>query len=234
MVNKLLIIALTVVAAGLGLSYHHSLVQESGENLVADAYYGRLAHVKDDVEDGAPLDFVFYFSDEERDYTGVSFNALHAAASGGNEDVINYLLEQGLDINAQTPTGWTPLFIAARDGQAEAAKLLIFRGANLNLQTDLGATALLMALTQPYQTEEDRLSLLVYMLKRGADPNLATNHGLPPLYYAITKQNVQAVEVLLEAGAQVTLDLLQTADRLPAGPDRQKITALLQAASQKS
>ena len=137
-----------------------------------------------------------YFSDEERGYGGIEFNALHAAASGGNEDIILFLLEKGLDINATTPQGWTPLFIATRDGQAEAAKLLVFKEAQLNIQTDLGATPLLMAITQKFPSEKVRQDLLLYLLKRGADANLADKKGLPPLFYAAALQNAQAVRLL--------------------------------------
>ena len=207
MIKKIIIGVLSVSVILLGLSYHRALKREQGEQLIAHAYFGDLLSVKEDVENGAPLETVIYFSDEERDYHGVVFNALHAAASSGNEDVINFLLENDFNIDAQTPDGWTPLFIAARDGRTEAAKLLVFRQADLNVQTDLGATALLMAVTQPYPAEEERLDLTTYMLKRGADPNLPTAEGLTPLYYAAVTQKLPIVEVLLKNGAQVTPEL---------------------------
>ena len=228
--KKLIILFILIGVSALGINYHRALVRERGENLVSDAYYGDLESVKEDVENGAALDFVFYFNDDEREYTAVSFNALHAAASGGNEDVINYLLDLDLDINAQTPDGWTPLFIAARDGHAEAAKLLIFREADLNIQTNLGASALLMAVTQPYPTEKERAELVTYMLKRGADPDLAGENSLPPLYFAATLQKLSIVEILLENKAAVTPQLYeQIAQYLQKikTPQTQKILALL-------
>lgn len=201
MKTKITIIFIALAVAWLGLSYHTRLKNEMGESLVADAYYGDLLAVKNGLEQGAPLEYVLYFQDEERDYGGAEFNALHAAASGGNEDVINFLLDQGLDINSATPQGWTPLFIAARDGQAEAAKLLVYREADLNAQTDRGATPLMMAVTQKFPSEKEREDLLVYMLKRGADANLPDASGNPPLYYAAAQKNPRIVELLLEYGA---------------------------------
>lgn len=108
MKTKIAIVFVALAAVWLGLSYHIRLQNEKGESLVADAYYGDLLAVKNGLEQGAPLRYVLYFQDEERDYGGAEFNALHAAASGGNEDVINFLLDQGLDINSPTPQGWTP------------------------------------------------------------------------------------------------------------------------------
>ncbi len=231
--KKLIILLLFLGVIGLAISYHQARVKALGEALIADAYYGKLDEVKDDLEDGADLNFTFFFSDSEREYNGVTFNALQAAASSGNEDVINYLLEQHMDINAQTPTGWTPLFIAARDGRTEAAKLLIFREANVNLPTDLGATPLLMAITQPYPTEEERLNLITYLLDNEANPNLATHEGLTPLYYAAVTYRADVVKILVENKASLTPEVYKhTIHYLNTHPnkDNKKIMTLLKKA----
>lgn len=185
-------------------NYRDAVRLQRNEYLVRDAYYGDLLAVKTDVERGADLSFEFYFSDEEREYAGALFNALHAAASSGNEDLINYLLEQKMDINAATKNGWTPLFIAARDGRSEAAKLLIFRGAKLDTQSNLGATPLLMAITQKYPSEKEQLDLITYMLARGADPNLADRNGQTPLFYATALKNKKIIALLKKHGAKLT------------------------------
>ena len=228
--KKLAILLITVLVVWLAVDYHHALKKEQGEALVTAAYYGDLLSVKEALEEGAPATYTLYFNDDERQYTETEFNALQAAASSGDEDVINFLLEQGFDINAPTPDGWTPLYIAARDGQAEAAKLLVFRKAELNAQTHLGATALLMALTQPFETEQARTDLLTYMLKRGANPNLADNAGFPPLYYAAATLDPARVQLLLENGAQATPEQLEKILKmlqLKSGKNAKKIAALL-------
>lgn len=194
---KYIILLIMLCVCWLGFSYHKQYVIAQGEDLVAAAYYGDLLEVKNGVEKGAPLGYVLEFDDEERQYQGQRFNALQAAASGGNEDVILFLLSQGLPINSPTPEKWTPLFIAARDGQAEAAKLLVFKKARLNTQTNIGATALMMAVTQPYPSEKARLDLITYMLKRGALVDIVDKYGHTALYYA-QKQGNQAVVQLLQ------------------------------------
>lgn len=200
--KKYLVLVVLLTVCWLGFSYHKQMQMLRGEELVTDAYWGDLLSVKNDAEEGAPLGYRFTFEDDKRQYVNQTFNALHAAASGGNEDVILFLLEQGLPLNSRTPEGWTPLFVAARDGQAEAAKLLIFKGADLNAQSKLGATALTMAVTQPFETEKARLNLLEYMLKRGADVNLADTYGHTPLYYATVQGNTAVVDLLKQYGAQ--------------------------------
>ena len=196
--KKYIVLLLLILIGWLVLTYHAHVMQERGANLVMHAYYGDLIDVKNAVEQGAPLQYQFTFEDPSRQYTFQTFNALQAAASSGNEDVILFLLEQGMDIDGPTPDGWTPLFIAARDGQAEAAKLLVFQGANLNAQTNLGSTALTMVVTQDYPTEKARLDLLTYMLKRGADPTIKDVYNHTPLYYAEAQQKQDVAKLLRE------------------------------------
>lgn len=200
--KKYIILGLLLGVCYLAFSYHARLIEQRATQFVTAAYYGNLTEVKNAVEQGAPLNYALTFDDDEREYTFQTFNALQAAASGGNEDVILFLLDQGMDINQPTVQGWTPLFIAARDGQAEAAKLLVFKGAMLDTQTDLGSTALTMVVTQTYPSEKARLNLLEYMLKRGANPNLADVYHHTPLYYAQTLGNERAARLLQEYGAQ--------------------------------
>ena len=228
--KKTVIFILCILVIYLAVSYRQAQIRQAGENFVTYAYYGDLLSLKDALEHGAPLDYVFFFYDEERDYNDVYFNALQAAASGGNEDVINFLLEQGMDINASTPQGWTPLFIAVRDGQAEAAKLLIFRQADLNAQTDRGATALMMAVTQKFPSEKVRRDLLAYMLKRGADPNQTNAFGYSAFYYAAALQNEAAAQLLYEYGANPGKKEKQEIQKLLKGkknPGAKKILQIL-------
>lgn len=201
--KKLIILTICIIATWLCLTYHTLLLEDRNTQLVMGAYYGDLLEVKNAIEKNASLQYQFTFEDPQRQYTRQTFNALQAAASGGNEDVILFLLDQEMDINTSTPDGWTPLFIAARDGQSEAAKLLVFKGADLNAQTNLGSTALAMVVTQTYPSEKARLNLLEYMLKRGANPNIQDIYHHTPLYYAKMKGNEPVVKMLQEYGAQL-------------------------------
>lgn len=235
--KKITICIIILLVCALAWSYRQQRQEQLAATLIADAYAGDLIAVKNDLEDGAPLDYTLLFEDEERQYAGADFTALHAAASGGNEDIINLFLDEGLSIDGQTPHGWTPLFVAVRDGRAEAAKLLVFRGANPNLPTDTGATPLIMAVTQKFPTEKQRLDLVTYLLKRGADPNLSTQNGLDALFFAASYQkNPELVALLLEYGADTQtenykklLKLLKTR----TDKESKKIAALLQKEAKK-
>lgn len=197
MMKKIIIFLAVVASLYCIFSFQQQKRVESARTLIIDAYRGDLLSVKNDVEQGASFDAEVYITDDFRQYNGIWFSALHAAASSGDEDIILFLLQEGFDINARTSDmGWTPLMVAARDGNTQAAKLLVYQGANVNLQSDLGATALTFAVTQPFPLEEDRLSLITYLLNHGADATLTDSFGHTPLYYAQQTGKNKIVQML--------------------------------------
>ena len=203
MIKKIIILLAAAAVLYCMVSFRIQEQKEKAHALITDAYQGDIIAVKDDVETGAPLDLELYIQDPTRQYNGVWFNALHAAASGGNEDIILFLLEEKFDINARTPgERWTPLMVATRDGHAEAAKLLIYKGSDVNAQSSLGATALTFAVTQPFPSEKERLSLVTYMLNHEADPTLQDSFGHTPLYYAQQTGKKEIAEVLQNYGVR--------------------------------
>ena len=59
----------------------------------------------------------------------ISALPIHSAAKAGRIDVVEYLLEQRIDINSINILGETPLYIASSVGQTEMVKYLLSRGA---------------------------------------------------------------------------------------------------------
>lgn len=242
MIKKAVIAVLCMLVSFLYWQHHQAQKQLLAEHLIAAAYKGQTLEVKNLIEEGAPLEYTLYFNDEARNYKEAEFSPLHAAASGGNEDIINYLLDQKMDINQQNNQGWTPLFIAIRDGHFEAAKLLVFRKANLNLQTDTGTTPLVLALLPNTLPEKNRAAFVTYILGRGADLNTVNQFGHSALYYATVElQNPKLVEILLEHGAdplqadsegQTVLQRAQQ-DKLPRSMVKLLQSAAKQQATQK-
>ncbi|KAN0012094.1 hypothetical protein ACTFIU_000317 [Dictyostelium citrinum] len=68
---------------------------------------------------------------EEGDFGGL--HPLHFAARMGNIAIGQYLLDKGVDINAENNYGSTPILEAVRRGEVEFVKFLISRGANLSI-----------------------------------------------------------------------------------------------------
>ncbi|HTK29351.1 MAG TPA: ankyrin repeat domain-containing protein [Vicinamibacterales bacterium] len=76
--------------------------------------------------------------------------------------------------------GLTPLLLAARQGQAESVQALVDAGAEVN-QVSAGdhTSPLLIA------TINGRFDVAMYLLGHGADPTLAAENGVTPLYAAL-------------------------------------------------
>lgn len=62
------------------------------------------------------------------------WTALHYAAAAGDLDIMKLLLERHAYIDAESPTGMTPLMLAAREGMDDAVKLLLQEGADASLK----------------------------------------------------------------------------------------------------
>ncbi|KAK1846877.1 ankyrin repeat protein [Colletotrichum chrysophilum] len=107
---------------------------------------------------------------------------LHYAAAGGREDVVEFLLTRGLDVNAPTSNGWTPLLCALSPTNAKReqssyrlANTLLRRGANAHVVTAEGWTPLHALATWPTpvsaQDQEARKAaapLVQELISRGA------------------------------------------------------------------
>ncbi len=79
--------------------------------------------------------------------------------------------------------GMTPLHLAVRQGQAATVKALLDAGADINFVSAGDQTSpLLMA------TINGQFDLALYLLERGADPRLASDNGVTPLYAAVNVQ----------------------------------------------
>ncbi|VDK44800.1 unnamed protein product [Anisakis simplex] len=71
--------------------------------------------------------------------------ALQMAASTGNIGIVEYLLDNGADIEKSNQVGMTPLHHACRNGHINVVRILVQRGANYQKLTYLGASAMTLA-----------------------------------------------------------------------------------------
>jgi len=157
------------------------------------------------------------------------------AARGGCIDCIEALLQAGADINYPTPEAITPLMIAIDNYRFDAAALLLERGANPHLWDWYGRTALYIAtdmnsyapdyLRDTAQTDRNSgLDIMRLLLQAGVNPDAQLNHhrpgrggnsgrfvddplttGATPLIAAASAHDLEAVQLLLQHGAQVDL-----------------------------
>ncbi|KAL2797362.1 ankyrin repeat-containing domain protein [Aspergillus keveii] len=111
-------------------------------------------------------------------------------------ELLQICLDRGVDITVRDRLGHEPLHIAALHGNAVSARLLLEAGANINAVAANGATALLMAVE-----DERRYDVLVFLLSRGADTEIADSMGRTPLISAAALGKEETVRALLEHGA---------------------------------
>lgn len=98
--------------------------------------------------------------------------SIHAAALGGDAEVIHQHIQAGTDLNSKEPSGGsTPLIMASLFGKTEVVKILIEAGAQVNIQNNDGSTALHTAAFF-CQTE-----IVEILLDSNADKNIRNNAG---------------------------------------------------------
>jgi ankyrin repeat protein len=124
------------------------------------------------------------------------------------------LLDRGLDVNAKSDQGWTPLHQAAWGGQKRAGhwsssgqnigtevllNVLLEQGADVNAATPTGEMPLHLAARTPYALNSS-VSLL---LNRGACVDVKSDGGWTPLHLAAQQGYEEIFYALLQGGADV-------------------------------
>jgi hypothetical protein len=112
-------------------------INELNKLLIKASYHGYIKQVEAYVNAGADVNSCI--SDEELLTIGIQANekilnnkctnALHLASEKGHVEVVEFLLDNGADINAKTGRGYTALMYAKLNNHENVEKLLISRGA---------------------------------------------------------------------------------------------------------
>jgi ankyrin repeat protein len=122
---------------------------------------------------------------------------LLSAAGSGHKDVVEFLLANHADVDAQDFTGETALAHAAQQGNEEMAELLLDNKADINARDKNGETPLYASF---FMWHKDMAELL---LAHGADPNIADANGKTPLHLAAGWIRPDQAELLLAHKADV-------------------------------
>jgi len=101
------------------------------------------------------------------------------AAAGGHSAAVAALIAHHADVHARSKSGFTPLLFAAQNGDVDTAKLLLAAGVDVNEPTPEYGGPLDLAAA----SEHEALSL--FLLEKGADPNVADIYGITPLHYSV-------------------------------------------------
>lgn len=193
----------------------------SGLHLLA--FFGVIGKAKRLLEQGVNL------NDQEN---ALRVSPLHCAVYQGNDDMVEFLLENGGSGNAITADGQTAMHIASHRGHRKCMKLLFSQKVDLNLVDQSGAPCLHAAVgtaadesTVPllvkhkanlnFQNPQDgntalhlavlsrRPRIILFLLEKGASIDIANDEGLTPLQLAANMDNCEAISLLLQHCASV-------------------------------
>ncbi|KAJ8432976.1 hypothetical protein Cgig2_032808 [Carnegiea gigantea] len=198
----------------------------SGERLVSAARDGDFLEAKALLEDNPRL--VKYSTN------GVKNSPLHYSAAQGHHEIVNLLLESGVDINLRNYRGQTALMQACQYGHWEVVQTLILFKANIHRADYLtGSTALHLAALNGHN-QCIRLLLADYIpsipnawdilrkrVKMGVGNsefdesslleviNKPADGGITALHMAALNGHIETVQLLLDLGASVTAETVE-------------------------
>ncbi len=133
------------------------------------------------------------------------------AAVLGQSDVVQLLIERGVDLNK---SGLEALNAALWRAHEQTARLLVDAGLDLNAPTyDAKKYSHMQNGERVLHTavQQGLVSSVQLLLERGADVNGKSVHGQSALYFAVKENHPDVVAMLLEAGASVVAEDLAAA-----------------------
>ena len=120
--------------------------------------------------------------------------SLRAAAHFGQTEMVQLLLDKGLDPDVRDDWGWTPLHVAINP---ETAKALIDGGADIHAKAKDGNEAIHSLVG------ENMLDSVKYLLSLGVDVDTHGKNNMTPLHQASIFNHIDGAELLIKNGADI-------------------------------
>ncbi|WP_233249366.1 ankyrin repeat domain-containing protein [Limnohabitans sp. Hippo3] len=158
--------------------------------------------------------------ENDADVNKPGWTPLHYAASAGQVQVIEFLLEQSAYIDAESPNGTTPLMMAAMYGSPEAVKVLIQAGADLNIKNQLGMTALDFAVRGQRKNAKELIEVGLQRQRARAarleDPAVPTRALEPATNAAVTQPG--SLSAVVQTSPPIGPAQVDSAAKVPSKP----------------
>lgn len=159
----------------------------------------------------------------------LGYTPLMAAIEGGHDDVIDFFLKSGANVNPDVNSrvhiegmgGASPLITATRKEHVTLIKKLLKRGVDVNRPASNGWTPLKSA------AQQGNSGIVKVLLDGGADPNIADDTNYTPLMNAVSGKHEGIVKLLLKYRADPNVQSGENPENDDWEPGR---TALMDAA----
>jgi len=129
------------------------------------------------------------------------WKAAREAARTGEWSLLEFLAENGADVNQRNRGGGSALMYTVRAlsmGRFDVARMLIAKGANVNAADEDGMTALMMAV------KKSDVNMTQLLIEHGARINASNKGGITPLMMAVWGHSaLRMAELLIAHGADV-------------------------------
>jgi cytohesin len=119
------------------------------------------------------------------------YTALHVAAWNGYCNIVQLLLDTGMNHDSRTQDGNTPLALAAHGDHTSVIDMLLPLGCNVNNADKDNDTPLL------YATFNKNLEMVVKLVNAGANPDCRNKLNTTPLWNAVYTNSLRMVKYLL-------------------------------------
>ena len=133
----------------------------------------------------------------QRKHIPITTDSLSFYSTRGDLEIINLLIEAGVDINAKTSVGGRALIDSSWAGKKDVVLRLLNAKADINVASTSGLTALSAAINQNHE------SLALLLLAHDANPNVADLNGNTLLIDAAWRGDLLIVKALLASGANL-------------------------------
>ncbi|XP_076590196.1 ankyrin repeat, SAM and basic leucine zipper domain-containing protein 1 [Chaetodon auriga] len=134
-------------------------------------------------------------------HTEDNMSTMKTAISQGDIGTVEWLLDNGMDVETRLGYDWTPLMYAVCTANYNLAKLLLDRGASANFSKD--HMTVLMASVLASASEDKIASCVELLLSRKADPNMVDRSQISCLMRAARDGHSKVINLLVSHGAEV-------------------------------
>ncbi len=124
-----------------------------------------------------------------------NWTPLHRASQHGHKDIVDFLLQEGANLEARTVLGMTPLYVAIYSQKRDIVQFLIEKGADIRAVRSDGETMLHIAAAIGNEGIVDEL------ISNGLDVNVNKRYGITPLHLASIFGHKATVQTLVSHGA---------------------------------